>query len=314
MKRFVKRLGLFFLPFLLGGLALFVLPYDPGFAFHSLMPHCRNGDWLYYRLYKSPKPIDIAFIGTSQTLCGVSDFVLEQQLDSLTGQHRDIANLGFCRPGRTLHYALTQILLERHQPKILVLEVRTEEDRFSHLDFPQIGQSRDIWGAELWLNQKYFEDLLTAAKMRFLYWKKRTLGETWEFDPEEYGRSHGFIPTGQSRSMTEAERPVQSSLRTRPESFSYALRDRFPLAYVQKIADLCAEKQVQLVLLYLPKLADSPEQWPLERSYFESIAPLWKPPQVPYRPLEKWQDAEHLNEEGARWLTNWLAGKLTEKR
>lgn len=313
MKSFVKRIGWFFLPFLLGGLGLFLLPYDPAYAFHSRAPHCRNSDWQYDRLYLSPAPIDIAFIGTSQTLCGVSDFIMERQLDSLTGERVQVANFGFCRPGRTLHYALTQTLLERHQPKILFLEVRTEEDRFSHLDFPHIAESDDLWGAELAVNQRYFDHLFTGAKMRFLYWKEKSLGESWEPDTAEYGRSHGFIPTGKYREMTEPERPTLLPVRKHPESVGYQIRNRFPLAYVQKIADLCQEKGVKLILLYLPRHADHPDQMPLEQAYFETLGPIWKPPQEAYRPLAKWQDPEHMNEPGAAWLTGWLVEKLIDE-
>ena len=199
MKSFLRKFGLFILPFLGGICVLFLTPYDPGFGFYQIENHCRNGHWLYHQIYHSPHNIDIAFLGTSRTMCALNDGRLEQQLNKQTATDTRIANMGFARPGRTFQYALAKHLLQQHKPELLVLEVRTFEDRFSHMDFPYIAETEDVLLADLLVNQRYVSDVFTAGKLRFLYWKERLLREQRNIDSADVNRSHSFIEVGSVR-------------------------------------------------------------------------------------------------------------------
>ena len=123
---------------MLGLAVVLILPYNKQFGYNRMLESCSRGDWLYQRIFKNEIPVDIAFIGSSRTICAVNDSLLESYL----GVH--VANLAFCRYGRSLHYSLFKDLLRKKTPEMVVLEIRAEESRFGHPDFAHIADMEDL--------------------------------------------------------------------------------------------------------------------------------------------------------------------------
>lgn len=307
------RFGLFLTPFLLGIILLFVLPYDPTFAYHSIEQHCRNGHWMYQQMYHSDRNIDIALLGTSRTMCGVSDYTLEKTLNGDRQNKIRVANMGFARPGRNLHYAIAKDLFAHHEPDLIILEVRTYEDWFSHLDFAYIAKSEDIIFAEPIVNQRYIEDVYTAGKMRFLSWRSTLLGEELQFDSADIHRSHSFIPGGPLL-YSDSSFLRHIDPKSIPDNFwkkgEYEVHNYFPRSYLKQIAALCQENGTELRFLYLPNCNEQKGQLPLELNFYRDIAPVWIPPDSIVHHIRNYADPDHLNEPGAEQLSHWVSEQI----
>ncbi|MEM7373196.1 MAG: hypothetical protein AAF587_31520 [Bacteroidota bacterium] len=313
MRGFLRKLAIFFSPFLLGGILLFVLPYETEFAYSAIEKHCRNGNWIQHRLFESSTNIDVACIGTSRTMCGISDHLLEQSLarDQAT---MHVANLGFARLGRSLHYAFAKALLTHHQPKVLIVEVQTKESRNSHLDFPYVANASDVLLAPVFMNGQYAADIFTASKLRFFYWRARILGEKWTIDSMDIHRTHSFILGGPHLNIDSAYlRPLP--LLNSPKGLKqqvHRLNHHYPYWYLAKIKEACDKRGVALRFLYLPNCNDDPAQLPIDLDQYREWATVWMPPDTIIHQSSTYMDPDHLNETGATQLTEWLAHQIAQ--
>ena len=153
MRKLILHINLFLLPLFL---LLLVIPVDKRQKFVGLEADCYNhGIWVHDRIFHSQTPIDIAFLGSSHTICGVDDGFLSEKIEGL-----EVANLGYCRLGRNLNYVLLKELVSQNEVQQIIIEVREKEDRFSHPIFPYMARSEDVMLPKLFFNQKCFTVLL----------------------------------------------------------------------------------------------------------------------------------------------------------
>ena len=75
--------------------------------------------WIYDRIYTNPNPVDIAFVGSSHTINGVDDKLINSKI-----QGKQVTNFGYCRPGRNLDYLMVRDLIEKKHPELIILEMR----------------------------------------------------------------------------------------------------------------------------------------------------------------------------------------------
>src|SRR5688500_10631219 len=123
MKAFLVRFSIFLLTLVAGACAVFVLPYDREYGYRTMFPGCgEQGRWIYNRIFVNPKNIDVAFIGTSHMMGAVQDSLINELLRK-KGSSIEVANLGFCRGGRDLHYEIVKDILRHKKVKLLVVEV-----------------------------------------------------------------------------------------------------------------------------------------------------------------------------------------------
>jgi hypothetical protein len=94
MKRFLIHTILFLSPVFIGCILLISVPLNREFAYHFVEGECSNqGSWIYDRILKNDKPIDIALIGASHIANGIDDRLLEEQMSNLSGKPVNVANL-----------------------------------------------------------------------------------------------------------------------------------------------------------------------------------------------------------------------------
>ena len=98
-------------------------PYPKSYAYSKLQKDCRVGTWVYKRLWTNPKPIDVAFIGSSVTMCAVFDHAVEDRLRDSLNRELHLANLGICRHGVNLHAVVAEDVIRRKKPRLLVLSL-----------------------------------------------------------------------------------------------------------------------------------------------------------------------------------------------
>ena len=85
MRKFIRNILLFGLPFL--GVLTWLLASEPekAYSYNMIQKDCRTGGWMYRRLYESDAPVDVAFVGTSKTMCDVNDSLLQHRVKTELG-------------------------------------------------------------------------------------------------------------------------------------------------------------------------------------------------------------------------------------
>ena len=304
MKRFLHRLGLFSLPLLVAAIGLLLLPVDRRQRYAYLKDDCFNhGLWIHDRLFRQETPVDLAFLGSSRTLCAVNDEELSKNLD------QEVVNLGYCRLGRNLIYVLLQDLLEARKPARIVIEVRENEDRYSHPVFPFLANEKDAFLPVLLFNRDLFSDAYQAFRCKLQLSKDRIFQSAPQ--PETRTAPYGFAP---KRDIAQLQRLQAHQLerRERKKDLPSWQRDfywRYPLRYLGKIGKTCRKQGVELYFLYLPGYGSDPER-PTGYEHYRAMGQLLLPPPDIFADPDHWFDENHLNAAGAEALTEWLEGRL----
>lgn len=302
MKKLFKNIALFLLPLIIG---IIILPVDKRMKYGGLKDDCFNhGLWIHDRIFENNSPVDVAILGSSHTVNGVNDELLDS---SLLG--KKVVNLGYCRLGRNLSYVLLSELLEEKKPALIVLEVRENEDRYSHPIFPYLASDKKVMFPVALFNRDFFSDYWTHFSYKVELTQEYVFGKMQleQISMEDYGfASHD--DTASSRfldSVQQARSKPKQKLKQWQEDFYMA----FPFAYLDKISDLCKKHNIQLIFLYLPSYG-SPLQEPKQSSYYRKKGTLLLPPKDILENTDYWYDKSHLNKAGALELSMWLAEEI----
>ena len=255
MNLFLKKLFLFSIPLFIGWVILFAMPYNKKFAYSTIQKHCRNANWIYHRMFQAEAPIDVALIGSSRTMCDISDNWLQDQLSDSPGGEWRVANLGFCRLGRNFHFSLIKDLLGVRKPKLIILEVREQENATGHLDFPHIADAGDVLFPPLWVNKSYLKDIATATEMRLFPLREKWMGISRWTDSADVLRPHSYLYMDTLDICSEAAQahppfPLKQVPASGPKRWAYNFNQAYSRTYLKKIAKLTAEYQVPLVFFY----------------------------------------------------------------
>lgn len=192
MKRFLKHIFFFIIPFIVGILLVFMTPYSKEFAYGFRNNMDCNTSWIYYRLYDNPTPIDVAFIGTSHTGCGINDSLIENSLKNEYQVEKNISNLAYCTNGRNIQYPLLQDLLINKKPELIIIEVTENESTNSHQDFPYLADVDEILEPRLSLS--YITDIWEALTSRFMYLRQYYTKTISTKIPLNVQFKHSYVP------------------------------------------------------------------------------------------------------------------------
>jgi hypothetical protein len=300
--KLVKHIILFLFPLLA---ILLVLPVNKRFAYQGLKDDCFNhGLWIHDRIYLHPKEIDIAFLGSSRTLNSVDDKLIS---DSLAGVQA--VNFGYCRFGRDLGFVLLKEIIRTKELKKLVIEVRANENRFSHPIFPYIADSRDVVLASPIMNGK----ILANAWTHFAYKIELTQDYLYRHETKAPVRTGdaGFAPVEGTAAPSDLEEIKQS--RTIPGrrglKIEQTLHAGFARVYLKRISKICSRKKIDIYFLYLPSYGIYPEK-PKELKTYLKYGEVLIPPMELLEDQGNWYDVNHLNAIGANGLSVWIAKQL----
>lgn len=310
MKQILLKIALFFSLIMIPIVALFLTPYSKEFAYHYIENDCYNhGAWIFDRITKNQVPIDVAFIGSSHTIHAFQEKKMEEKLES----NYHLANLGYCRYGRNLQYAILKLLLQHKSPKLIVIEVSEDEEKNSHDIFPYLVETNDLLFTPTLINRDYFSDLYYGATARLECFKS-----TYIFGKKFLGTDNGLYGYGEAQrtatkdEMIDNEKAWQRRLERKTFNPVVDIQLRYPLAYLKKMVELIKEKNISLVFVYLPE-SGSKLRSPKLVEYYQGIAPLLIPPQSIFDDSTNWMDASHLNDKGSKILSEWMAPKLKDE-
>jgi hypothetical protein len=308
--------------------AMILLPHDKYLRYQSLNDHSApNSYWIYERIHDDPTPIDIAFIGTSRTGRSMNTELLQEDL-ARHGAQVHAVNFHIVKTGRNMHYAIAKELLDNRKVKLLVLEMTEVEDRKPHPDFVLLADTRDIVFAPLFINTRYFPDLMRLPGRQvdlFLQTLEQRRGlRASDFTPPPYegpnrdrtdflitldGVNHSLAVKHTFAEM-EAMRIAQDKDITPPvlpASLGW-LEFRFPRYYIDRIFELAARKGTRVVFLYLPRYGGPPSPAPYEHLYSRR-AGLINPSAV-VQDYQWWWDDTHVNGPGSHRITDAVAESL----
>ena len=306
MKRVFFKILLFLLPLVF---LIYLIPFERRQRFIQLKEDCSwHGIWFFDRVHHNDNPVDIAFFGSSHTINGIMDEFIEKQLNILSVH---VVNFGYCRYGVNIYSVLLKEILRSKKPKIIFLEVREDENRYSHPVFPYIADANDIFLATPFFNRDmvrdYFNSFLYRLQLlKVQYFKKDSIVpiRTGDF---------GFMGSKDTASKAFLEKVklehMKPKARLSPvERYFYMT---YPRIYLKKLSELCIENNIRLSFIYLPEYG-SQEKDPLEMMTYRNYGEVLIPPREIFEDPDNWGDENHLNRAGAGKLSKWVARKINK--
>jgi hypothetical protein len=289
-----------------------------------------RSQWLYERLHFDATPIDIAIVGTSRTKFAISAPLLEQTLGQDGAPGLQVANLSHLEAGYDLMYAITKELFATKHPKILLVNVVEQADRFGHPAFKNLADRDDVYDNPLFINRDYFTDALFLAYRQLKLWvigrDPGFFGYTTTFDPATYAGSaldttgSEQFPDGTSidTESPHAEQEIERLARNywsglhRP-LLPPSLRERefaVSRASIRKIVALARRNDCALYFYYVPMFR-GPEK-PLDYDFYESLvgADHIMLAEATREGYQYYWDGRHVNRTGAELLTRALGARL----
>lgn len=301
MKKLYKNIVLFLSPVFL---ALFFLKANQRLMYAGLKDDCLgHASWIYDRLYHNNKPIDVVISGSSQTINGIDDKLISDSINLF------VTNMGYCRLGRNLNYTLIHQTINIKKPRLLVLEVLVDEDRYSHPVFPYIASTKEVFTSYPFFNKDFLPDIFTHISYKLeltqdVVYKK-------EINPPIDTNDFGFTtpPDTASPELLLKFKNERSNPKPQLNELEKWFYEKFPLAYLEKINSCCKENNVKLVFLFLPRYGEKNTKPNLYKTYSQYGSVIIPPNTIINSPYN-WHDENHMNQTGARELSIWLSGEL----
>ena len=310
-------------------LVFFFLPHNAYLRYQLLdVGVYAKAKWIYERVNLSETPIDIAFIGTSHTLNGIDSQLVESQINANTDKKRHVVNFAIPHLGRDMHYTLIHMLLQKHTPEAIVLEVRESEARDMHPGTHYIAESASLINAPLIVNLRYAGNLvrqpgrnLKVALNSLFPWLSTLSFSKSASDIADHKNYALTFPDDRTRPLSPGKQKLDEERRNENISAPYKYNHISDIksllffnannTYVKRIQALAAEKGVDIYYLYLPDYGT--EEFPLRNIYMNNWDEMIYPDFQFYQKAEYFNDLGHLNAEGARLMSEFVGQVLSCK-
>lgn len=308
----------------LSGVGAACLPDKPYQRYQLLPLLYRRLPWIYERIHYDPKPIDIAIVGPSKTLMGVSASEIEARL-SVLGKPANVANFSLVYQGRNAQWAVVDELYKIKRPRILIVQIDDKAADWGHPWFTYFASSGDIAFTPSIFLHDYFPDLsyLPFRQMKLFAssFFPNLFGLRLAFDPVQYANTRSDFTTdfrGLSSELVDMERQVPApELRAEREKFEMQqhigrlprvlkpIVDADDRLYLDKIARLTRAHGTKLLLLYIPDF-DRDHLDDETRKYYSNYGVILDYSDLAARSTLYMQWA-HLNHAGAMIVSNRIA-------
>lgn len=302
---------LFLLPVLLVIAGLYIIPLNKKQGYSFMQDNCLGkSNWIYNRLFENHENIDIAFIGTSHMIDAIDEDVAKDFMKR-RGVKCEIANLGYCRIGRNMDYAIIKDLFKQKKPQYIVLEVRERENRDGHMDFGYIADSRDVLAPVMLFNDNYFTDLYNGIIVRLEILKDNLLGKSKaDRGVVQYARRpDSAIADVGHLDWIKRERVGKWKY---SKGFGRWFYNRYSFTYIDNICSLAADNNCTVIFLYLPGYGSIPQ--PEEMEFYKARGRVLISPATIYDSPTNWKDQDHMNAFGSAALSEWLAAEIIRIR
>jgi hypothetical protein len=279
----------------------------------------------YERIHFDPRPIDVAIVGPSKTMLGLSPERIEQQLSG-QGKTVQVANLSVVATGRNVEWAIVDELFKSKAPKLIVIGVDDSPHPYGHPGFKYVAPA----GAIVFPPQPLLHDYL--YDMAYLPARKVKLFGAWmfpglfdlnkQFDLDNYSRARMDFTSGtlyledqtidMEREVSREALLAQSRSRdpAPPSLASRALglfNEGDDHTYIREIAREARAHDARLLFVFLPTFNGSQEI--KDRAFLEQYGPVLNNGDLTQRHglFENWL---HLNHAGALVMSDRLANAI----
>ncbi len=304
------------LPFLAGIAGLFFIPVDKNFSYHFVRGECENkASWMYHRTFDDSRNIDIVFSGDSHTACAIMDKYITGKLSTQHGKIINAVNYGYCRGGRDIQYVMLKDLYAAKHPKILVLQVSEDEPKKSHPVFPYLANSDDLLGSFVFFNQRFISAIWKGIVIRFEFLKSKFIGNDY-VNAESQFPEFGYRHSNQNVSGENIEQNKESWKQRLAKNKNEFLRQtelHYSKHYVEKIVQLAAANNCEVLFLYLPE-SGSNLKYPLLMNYYKQLSDVIILPEEIIEDKRNWKDATHFNDTGALKVSEYISSILSKRK
>ncbi|MBT5992339.1 MAG: hypothetical protein HOG71_15935 [Bacteroidetes bacterium] len=303
MQKLYKKIVLFIIPFIVVLMLILFLPYDKKFAYHKITGGC-SIEYAYHRIVEDTTKLDIVFIGSSKTHCGVNDLLIRILYEHEYKKEITTANISFCGTGRNLQHSIVKELFKHKKPKAIVIEIRENEDPNGHISYGVIADAKDILLAPILNNKNYTKDIFNGIKSRYDYllWGNST-------DLSYHGPKYGFGPNYRNADSVYLTYFYTNKLKKLQHKKLINNINRLSKHYLEKIVQLAHENDCQVYFLYLPSFGFTGELIQY-LDFYKANGTILYPPTYFMSDHNYWSDQNHLKRNGADSLTAWLAEEM----
>jgi hypothetical protein len=158
-----------------------------------------NLRWAYERMHFDDRPVDVAVVGSSRTLIGVSAARVAQQLMA-RGLSAHVANFSTNGNGRNVQWAVVDELLKTKSPSVIVIGVDGHPAIYGHSGFKLVAPASAIVAPPAPLLHNYIYDLAYLPARQVKLFAARffpgLVGLRVAFDPAIYANTQTDYSSG----------------------------------------------------------------------------------------------------------------------
>jgi hypothetical protein len=287
-----------------------------------------NVQWIYDRITSDPTPIDVAIVGPSRSLLGISAHRVALDL-RMAGEPANVANLSVLATGRDLQWVLIERMLKSKSPKAIVVSIDETPDIYGHPAFRYIATASDVIAPPNLLLHNYLPNLFflpfRQAKLAIASVFPDTFGFrrhfSWSGYQSEYvdysssftrGDGH-HVDMERKRSAAEilAEKRKVGGGEGHKSLMGSALAKYAGISddasYVNRIAAAARARNIALVFVYMPKFGGSLS--PQQKANYDRLGSVLDLSDLSSKAY-LYSDWAHLNHWGAMLASDRLAVTL----
>jgi hypothetical protein len=274
------------------------------YLYSELKDGCENrGSFVYRKIYEdSVQTIDKLFLGSSHTINGIDDSLLSTHF-----KNENILNLGFCKFGSNYAPMMLKEVLKTKKVKQVFVELDYAEGPYSHYIVPLLGDFSDVTNTAFSINANFFSDLYNSFLTRLKILRYDLFKFNFELGQSPW-RNYGFKTSDtmvDSVFLEKEKNKFMEKSKLEKSEVKEKIDDHFAQTNYKLLSEICKGNQIELTFIYLPEYAALHEK-PLNYKDCKQYGNILLPPDSVLDHKNYWVDSEHLNNIGARKLSEWL--------
>ncbi|HLZ83798.1 MAG TPA: hypothetical protein VKQ54_09545, partial [Caulobacteraceae bacterium] len=227
--------------------------------------------WDYERIHFDSRPVDVAIVGPSTSVLGLSAPRLEQDLQA-RGKPAAVANFSIIADGRNVQWAIVHELFQAKKPKVIVIAIDRDSHPWGHEAFKYVAPASAVaFPPDPLLHNVLYDIVYLPFRQLEVFaagLSPRDFGMTGAFDPVRYARTPIDLSVShrmEDGKWIEMDRriPRETLLADHRRHVEHLKRTLVPRAlsriveadnevYIREIAREAAMRGTRLVFVYIP--------------------------------------------------------------